>query len=103
MKAIKDLKDHISEELDDAEEYVREAIMCKENDPVTAQLYYELSTEEMGHMERLHSRVVAIIKKYREANGDPPSDMQARYDVLHELYTEKAMHIKELHAIYREQ
>lgn len=96
MKSIKQLSDHIKDELCDAEEYVREAILARENDPQTAQLYYDLSVEEMNHMDRLHTRVTAIIKAYRESNGNPPADMQARYDVLHEMYMEKAMHIKQL-------
>lgn len=101
MKAIKQLEDHINDELCDAEEYVREAILCKEDDEHTAELYYDLSVEELNHMDRLHNRVVAIIKKYRETNGEPPADMQARYDVLHAMYKEKALHVRQLQMIYR--
>lgn len=101
MKGFKKLKEHIEDELKDAEKYIRDAIMCKEEDPQTAELYYSLSVEEMNHMDRLHVRVVNMIKKYQAEHGSPPADMQAKYDVLHEIYTDKATSIKQLQMIYK--
>ena len=101
MKKIKELKEHIREELEDAEEYARQAIMCREDDPQTAELYYDLSVAELNHMDRLHTRVAGIIAQYRKDHGDPPPDMQAKYDVLHEMYMEMATKVKQLQMIYK--
>ena len=73
----------------------------KEEDPDAADLFYELSTEEMGHMERLHDAVVEKIKEYREEHGEPPKGMLAVYNWIHEEQTEDAMRIKVKQGMYK--
>ena len=51
MKLIQCLSELIEEEISDAEKYVDLASKWKEDYPDTADLFYELSVEEMGHME----------------------------------------------------
>ena len=71
MKIIKCLSGKIEEELHDAQAYIDLAMRWKQDDPPTAELFYELSNEEMNHMERLHKRVAELITEYRNSNGDP--------------------------------
>ena len=94
MKIIKVLSEKIEEELRDADAYVTLAIQWKSEDPETAKVFYELSLEEMGHVDKLHASVVAKINEYRETTGDPPKDMLTLYDYLHEKHVADAMQIK---------
>ena len=46
MKIIKELSEMISEEIDDAEKYIRHAIECKDTDRQLANTFAELSNQE---------------------------------------------------------
>ncbi len=94
MKIIKCLSDKIEDELDDAQEYIDLAMRWKQDEPDTADLFYELSVEEMGHMGKLHDEVAELIKEYREKNGEPPKDMMTLYNYLHEKHIKRATEIR---------
>ena len=94
MKIIKCLSELIEEELSDAQKYVDLAMKWKQEEPETAELFYTLSTEEMGHVEKLHDEVSDLISEYREKNGEPPKDMMVLYDYLHEKHIGRATEIK---------
>ena len=94
MKIIKELSHMIEDELDDAEKYIKAAIRVKGDDPELGKLFFDLSREEMGHMERLHNAVVKMIKTYRDAHGDPPAGMMEFYNYLHEAHEERATRIQ---------
>lgn len=102
MKAIKTLTDMIAEELDGAEHYVKCAIRYKTELPSLADVFYEISNQEMRHVNLLHEEVVKIIRSYREKHGEPPAAMQAVYDWEHEKQIEEAKEIKILQNQYRE-
>ena len=102
MQKIKDLCDHIKDELEDAEEYIRAASMCKDRDRDVADTYCRLAEEEMSHVNLLHKQVVRVIEEYRRANGDPPPVMQARYDLLHEIHLSEANKIRMMIQLYKE-
>ena len=94
MKIIKCLSELIEEELDDASKYIDLAMRWKEEQPETAELFCQLSTEEMGHVDKLHKAVADLIMAYRGRNGDPPKEMQTLYDYLHEKHIRKATQIR---------
>ena len=94
MKIIKKLSAMIEDELEGAEEYIKCALHEKEEDPTTADVFFALAREEMGHMNKLHDIVTRKIREYRAENGDPPVAMQAVYDYLHEAHMEKAARIQ---------
>lgn len=102
MRKISELYDHIKEEIEDAEEYIRDALRCKENDRDIADTYCTLAEEELKHAEALHKQVVRVIEAYRKTNGDPPPDMQARYDILHEMHIADVNKIRLMVRIYKE-
>lgn len=99
MVIIKKLADMIEEELDDACKYIKCALKYQEERPNLAKVFYELSTEEMGHMNTLHNEVLKIIESYRREQGEPPEAMQVIYDYVHEKHIEKANKVR----MYQEQ
>ena len=101
MKIIQKLSDYIEDELCDAKKYATEAVKCKTEYPELSKLFYDLSGEEMGHMERLHKAVVGMIEKYRREHGEPPENMMAVYDYLHEKQIEKATEVRMIQDMYR--
>ena len=101
MKKIEQLSDHIKEEIEDAEEYIREAMACKDDDKTVADLYATLAGEELKHMEMLHTQVVKEIETYRKEKGEPPADMLARYEILHKIHTGDAMKVRLMIKLYK--
>ena len=89
-------------ELCDAKSYAKMAIQYKEEYPELSRTLYNISTQEMEHMNLLHNEITVIIRKYRENNGDPPADMLAVYEYLHNEQIEKALEVKTLQAMYKE-
>ena len=101
MKIIKCLSELIDEELSDADKYIDLAAKWKNDEPDTADLFYELSTEEMGHMEKLHKEVTELIEEYRKEHGEPPKEMMVLYDYLHEKHIGKATEIRIKQGMYK--
>lgn len=102
MKIIKELSEMIEEELDGAENYVRHALMVKSEHPSLADVFYNISTQEMHHVDMLHDEVTKIIKAHREASGSPPEAMLAVYNWIHARQIEDSKAVKILQAEYRE-
>lgn len=102
MKLIEKLTCMIDEEIADAEKYAKCALKYKEERPALAKTFFDLSNEEMRHMTMLHGEVSNIIQRYKQERGDPPADMQAVYNYLHEKQVEKATAVKGLQAMYRD-
>ena len=102
MKVIKILSKKITEEIHDAKDYAKLSIEYKDNYPELSRTLYSLSTQEMEHMNKLHAEVTEIIRKYRETNGEPPADMLAVYDYLHNEQIEQALEVKTLQTMYKE-
>jgi len=102
MKIIEKLCDYIDEEICDAKKYAKMALEVKDEYPQLAETFSRLSQEEMGHMQSLHNEVEKIIIDYRNKNGEPPVEMKAVYDYLHQRSIDKAKEVKIYQAMYRE-
>ena len=103
MIEIQFLADKIEEELKDACAYIDGAFEYMNEDRAAADDLAQLSAEELGHANKLHTRVVAVINDYRSKHGDPPPEMQWRYDYIHKQHIEKAREIKVKQALYKEE
>ena len=94
MKIIKCLAEKIEEELHDADAYIGLALSWKDEQPEAAAVFYELSLEEMGHVDKLHAEVAQLISDYRQKTGEPPKEMMTLYNYLHDKHVAEAMSIK---------
>ncbi len=101
MTIIKELSEMIEDELEGAEEYITKAIEMKQKHPALAKVFYDISLQEMTHVNMLHTEVAKIIEQHRKEHGEPPASMLAVYDYLHEKQIKKANHIKMYQAQYR--
>ena len=102
MKIIKVMSEKIKEELKDAEAYIDLATEWKKDQPEAANLFAELSAEEVGHADKLHGRITEMIEAYRTRNGEPPAGMMAIYEYMHEQQIEMAMMVKVKQRMYEE-
>jgi Mn-containing catalase len=101
MKLIKELTERIEEEIDGAEEYIKEAIKLKHEHPSLAKTLYDISNQEMSHIDMLHSEVVKLIEEHRRTHGEPPAPMMAVYQYLHERHIDKVNNIRMLQNEYK--
>lgn len=102
MKLIEMLCEMVDEEIEDAEKYAKCALKYKADNPALSKTFYDLSTDELRHMMLLHGEVIGAIQKYRQEHGEPPAEMKAIYDYLHEKQIKKAAEVKRLQEMYRE-
>ena len=102
MKIIKELSNYIEDELCDANKYIKQALLIKNDYPEIGELFNMLSHEEMKHMNLLHNQVIKLIENYRQTNGEPPVEMQAVYNYLHEKFIDQAKEIKLMQEMYME-
>lgn len=100
MKIIKEISEMIEDELEGAEHYIECALKHKADHPALADVFYEISTQEMRHVNMLHDEVVKLIKEYRGKNGNPPEAMQAIWEWQHERHIESLKEIKILQDHY---
>ena len=101
MEIIKQLVTKIDDELEDAEKYIKCAYKVKETYPTLADVYYNLSLEEMKHMTILHDQVVRIITEYKRTN-EVPIGMQTLYDYVHDREVKWAAKIKAKQDSYKQ-
>lgn len=102
MKLIEMLCEMVDEEIEDAEKYAKCALKYKADNPALSKTFYDLSTDELRHMMLLHGEATGAIQKYRQEHGEPPAEMKAIYDYLHEKQIKKAAEVKRLQEMYRE-
>ena len=103
MKIIKCIAEKIEEELHDADAYIDMAINWKAEQPEAANVFYELSTEEMGHVDKLHDEVTVLISEYRQKTGEPPKDMLTLWNYLHEKHIAQAMRIRVKQGMFKQE
>ena len=93
MEIIRRISEKIDEELHDAEKYIKCAYKVEEDYPQLADVYYQLSLEEMKHVTILHDAGVRIINDYKR-DHEVPESMQILYDYLHDRQIKWAAKIK---------
>ena len=101
MKIIQTVSDLINEELDDACRYAKLANETKDEYRSLSETFFGLSQEEMRHSATLHGEVTKLIESYRREHGEPPENMKAVYDYLHQKSIDKAEKVKRYQQLYQ--
>lgn len=101
MKEIKELIEMVEEELEGACDYAKRAVELKDSSPNLAKTFYDISLDEVRHINLLHEEVKRLIEAHHREHGDPPAPMMAVYEYLHSRHVEKANEIKTYQAQYR--
>lgn len=101
MKIIVKLVELISEELHDAKRYIKIAAEQKEEHPELSKAFADLAEQEMGHAKTLHAEAARLIDEYRTKVGDPPPEMLAVYNFMHDKQIDKASKINQMIAEFR--
>ena len=101
MQIIKCLSELIEEELSDSQKYADLSLKWRNEEPDTADLFHELSVEEMGHVDKLHEEVTELIEEYRKEHGEPPREMMTLYNYLHEKHIATATQIRVKQGMYK--
>lgn len=101
MKEIKELVEHINEEMEDSEEYIKLALHHKDTDARLADTYARLAGEEMNHSELLHGQAVRLIEEHRAAGHTPPAAMLAVWEWEHKKAVDHKMKIKAIMEMYK--
>ena len=81
----------------------KQALLLKDSEPEIAKFMYEKSKVSIGKVNDAHKQIVSKITAYKTKVGEPPADMQARYDWVHSEMIEKATDIEILQNMFIKQ
>lgn len=81
--------------------YLKNAIKYKTEYPQIANMYYEMSLNEMTHIDKLHNAVVTLINDMKMKGIEIDEKMLAIYDYMHEKAIEKVTKIKLMQESYK--
>lgn len=101
MKYIKELIDHIYEEINDACEYANQAIGTRDKDKALGDTYINIAKEEMNHMNRLHEQVTRLIAEQKVKAQDTPQGMIEIYEWEHEKIIKEAAEVQVIIGLYK--
>lgn len=101
MKEIKELVEHIREEMEDAEDYIRLALHYKDTDTRLADTYARLASEEVTHAEHLHGQAARIIDAHKAAGHTAPPAMMAVWEWEHDKAIDHKAKIKSMMDMYK--
>lgn len=93
---IRQLVEHMNEELDDAKKYAQCAMECRSSRKALSDLYLSLGKEELSHFLRLVDQASQIIEAARQADKAPSAAMMELYNYEHGKVMESYSQIKVL-------
>ncbi len=101
MKQIKTIVKDIKEELEGATHYAKLSTQYKDTDKALADAYYLMATQELAHVDALHTQAVRMIKAYQATGKEVPVAMQAIWDWEHENQVDDMARVKALLDSYK--
>lgn len=100
MRLIKQLSERLEDEIKGVRIYAKMAIETKEEHPMLADVLYSISRQESEHVMKLHDGVANLIAEFRREKGEPPKEMMALYEYLHEKHIDDFNDAKRYQDIY---
>lgn len=100
MYQLKMMMNQMQDELKDAQKYINCAMEYKDKDKMLAEMYYNLSTQEMKHHDEIMAHATRILKEHPAYDKDK---MQIIFDWEKEREMEWAKDIKMKQAMYKGQ
>jgi oligoribonuclease (3'-5' exoribonuclease) len=99
MRKIKKMVDRIDEEVEDAREYAECYVEEKaKGNQTSANMYKEMSSDELKHAMFLHEMAVADIKEISKVYK-PPVEMETAWETAHKKYVERVAWVKQMLAM----
>ena len=96
MRMIKDLIDHLDEEIEGAKEYAEKYVELKaKGNMQRANKYKEMANDELKHTNYIHEMAVQEIEELKKVYT-APADMQDKWDKAHKEYVERVAWIKQM-------
>lgn len=93
MRIIKEMVEHIDEEIEGAKEYAEKFIEHKAKGSPRATYYRQMALDELSHAEKIHEFAVADIEEI--AKIKPPTvEMEEKWKHEHKKYVETVAMIK---------
>lgn len=93
-------KEHICEELDGAEEYIRNAIDIKPMNVEWSKELVAMSAAELDHAARLWKMFDQYYKIFGGSYKSMPYYIKSDYDCIAEKYDKRVSEIKYMHEMY---
>ena len=93
MRVIKELVDHIKEEVEGAMEYANKYAEYKVLGSPRASTYKQMAYDELSHADKIHEFAVEEIQKAR-AVMTPPVEMEEKWEHEHKKFIEEVAKIK---------
>ena len=88
--------DKIIDELDGAQEYIKNAMEIKAMDDSWGKRFYEMAQMELDHATMLYKMSNELYTKTSKAFSEPPKYMQDIHHNINECYTDKYAKVKVL-------
>lgn len=94
MKQIKELADHIRDELKDAENYAKNSAHYAPSDSKLAGVYKQIAKQELDHVSMEHDEIVRLIKTAKDSGMVIPDAMQEIWDWEHDRMLTEIAEVK---------
>lgn len=94
MKTIAEIVEDIREELDSAERYAKKAAKHKGIDDRLSSMYATMASQELSHVDTLHTQAVRLIQDQKDSGKEIPDGMQPVWDWEHERMMDHVAKIK---------
>lgn len=101
MKLIRDLEEMIEDEIHDIKKYAKMAAKVKDEHPGLAQTLYNISVQEDAHHAALHNEVTKIVEEHRRTHGEPPAEMLAVYEYIHQKHIDALADARRYQDVYK--
>lgn len=101
MKELKEVIVDITEILDRAEMYAKEAVRHNSQYSYLSEVYARIAQDDLNHVGLLHKSVVEMIDSMKRAGVTVPESMQAVWDFENDRFIDKEADVRRLLAMYK--